>query len=58
MKGMSKAMIRVDDAARQPVRSARIKSEFPNSSPEMILDVLAIFRVDLVVWGRWIFVEK
>jgi hypothetical protein len=24
----------------------------------MILGVLTIFRVDLVVWGRWIFVEK
>jgi hypothetical protein len=51
-------MNRVDDAARQPVRSTRIRSEFPSSSPEMILDVLTIFRVGLVVWGRWIFVEK
>lgn len=47
-------MNRVDDAARQPVRSTRIRSELPSSSPEIILDVLAIFRVDLAIWGSWV----
>jgi hypothetical protein len=50
-------MNRVDDAARQPVRSTKIKSVW-SSSVQRCLGVLTIFRVDLVVWGRWIFVEK